>query len=166
MREYVESLIARYRKKGILIDTNLLLLFFVGSYDPLLVGKAKRVRQFVLHDYQLIVNIVDSFETVVTTPNILTEVSNFTAQLPVHDKEACFMVFSRLVSSFEESYQPSKNLCDLPPFPRFGLTDTAIIDLSPGQHLVLTDDFRLSGYLQNIGVDAINFNHIRTLNWR
>jgi hypothetical protein len=35
--------------------------------------------------------------------------------------------------------------------------------LAKGNYLVMTDDFRLAGYLQKEAVDVINFNHIRTL---
>jgi len=41
MSTYVDSLIDRYRTKGILIDANLALLYLVGGYDLRLVGDGK-----------------------------------------------------------------------------------------------------------------------------
>jgi len=48
---------------------------------------------------------------------------------------------------------------------KFGLTDSGIVHLVKDQYLVLTDDLNLVRYLQNQGVDVINFNHIRPLAW-
>ena len=43
--------------------------------------------------------------------------------------------------------------------------DTGILRLARGKYLVLTDDFRLSQYLQKMEIDVLNFNHIRPLGW-
>ena len=164
MLDYIESLLVRYRTKGILIDTNLLLLYFVGSYDPQRIEKYKRTknRKYSLEDFQRLKRLINHFEMIVTTPNILTEVSNLTSQLP----DAYFQVFCERLTGFEETYISSRDVCKLPHFSHFRLTDSGIIDLAPTKHLVLTDDLELYGYLVGNGVDAVNFNHIRTLNWR
>ena len=162
----MQSLLDQYRTKGILIDTNLLLLYFVGSYDPEQIGKFKRTITFTVEDFQRLVMLISYFETVVTTPNVLTEVSNLSNQLRRWDKDIYSKVFSQLTEAFQETYRPSANLCTLPHFPSFGLTDSGIIDLAPETYLVLTDDGPLYGYLAGNGVDVINFNHIRPLNWR
>lgn len=59
----------------------------------------------------------------------------------------------------------SRDVAQMQEFVKFGLTDTGIIHLTKGKYLVLTDDFRLSQYLQSAGVDVVNFNHIRTTYW-
>ncbi len=163
MSDYIQSLLVQYRNKGILIDTNLLLLYFVGSYDPQRIEKYKRTknRKYFLEDFQRLVKLISYFETIVTTPNILTEVSNLTSQLP----DAYFQVFCESMTTFEETYMPSRDVCKLHHFNHFRLTDSGIIDLAPEKHLVLTDDLELYGYLAGNGVDAVNFNHIRVLNW-
>ena len=50
---------------------------------------------------------------------------------------------------------------------RSGLAElgSGIAELVKGNYLVLTDDLSLFGYLQNRGIDAINFNHLRPLAW-
>ena len=166
MPEYIEQLLVQYRSKGILIDSNLLLLYFIGSYDPEQIGKFKRTITFTVEDFQRLEKLISYFETVVTTPNVLTEVSNLSNQLPQQVKKTYFQVFSQLTSNLQETYHPSEEICALPHFHRFGLTDSGIIDLAPERYLVLTDDFPLANYLQSANVDVINFNHIRTLNWR
>ncbi len=66
----------------------------------------------------------------------------------------------------EERYVASGQIADLPEFVRLGLTDTGILSLSRGAHLVLTDDFPLAQRLQSAGIDVINFNHVRLLGWQ
>jgi uncharacterized protein YaiI (UPF0178 family) len=51
-----------------------------------------------------------------------------------------------------------------PEFFRFGLTDAAIANAAQRKALVLTDDFRLEGFLRSRNIAAINFNHLRFTN--
>ena len=163
MSNNLQDLVTRYHTKGILVDANLLLLLFIGSYDPHRINKFKRTQERTFKDFKLLVDFLSNFRTIATTPSILTEVSNLSNQLPEHIREAYFLVFRQLASSFDESYKPSKDLCGLPQFSHFGLTDSGIIDLASETYLVLTDDFRLSGFLQKTGVDVINFEHLKML---
>ncbi len=47
-------------------------------------------------------------------------------------------------------------------FSKFGLTDSAIIELVKEKYLVLTDDAILFQYLEKNRIDVINFTHLRT----
>ncbi len=159
MQAYVDDLIGRYRRKGLLIDTNLLILLFVGLRDPQRIRTDKRTQKYVPEDHDTLVKILNIFEKVITTPNILTEVSNLL------DADS-FEDFAEGLGSFEEYYLSSADLAKTVEFRKFGMTDKGIRHLAADQYLVLTDDFRLSQYLQSNNVDTLNFNHIRTFNWR
>lgn len=77
MEQYVSGLISRHRRTGVLVDTNLLLLFFVGGYDRSLVERFRRTAdRFVAPDFDTLSALLMSFERIVTTPHILTETSN------------------------------------------------------------------------------------------
>jgi hypothetical protein len=165
MQQQLELLLARYKNTGVLIDTNLLLLYFVGAYDPHRIPKFKRTMTFAVEDFYTLLGFFNYFRIVVTTPNILTEVNSLAGQLPGDLRASFNPVFAERLADLEEHYTESKNLSQLPHFGKFGLTDAGIVDLAQGRYLVLTDDFRLFGYLQKSGTDAINFNHIRTLRW-
>ncbi len=165
MRQHLELLLARYKSKGLLVDTNLLLLYFVGAYDPHRIPKFKRTMTFVVEDFYTLLGFFNNFRRVVPTSNILTEVNSLAGQLPDDLKASFNPVFAERLTGLEEHYAKSEKLSQLPHFDKFGLTDAGIVDLAQGRYLVLTDDFRLFGYLQRLGVDAINFNHVRTLRW-
>jgi len=105
------------------------------------------------------------FEKVVTTPNILTEVNSLSNQLSADLKTAYYVKFAKQISLLEEHYVVSSEVSALPAFDRLGLTDLGIAELVRDKYLVLSDDLKLIVYLQGIGVDAINFNHIRAFGW-
>ena len=96
-----------------------------------------------------------------TTPHILTEVSNFAGQLADRTRTGMFETLSAGIGLFDERHTPASDLVTDPAFPRFGITDTAVLREAKGRYLVLTDDFRLSQYLQWEGVDVFNFQHLR-----
>lgn len=161
MNEYLRKLFYKYKNKGLLIDTNLLLVYFVGSYDRNLIGNFKRTITFTIEDFEKLQRAFIFFEKIVTTPNILTEVNSLSNQLSENIKLQYFDKIKDQISMLEENYLESKVICELTHFSKFGLTDTGIINLVKDNYLVLTDDFRLANYLEKIEVDVINFNHLR-----
>jgi rRNA-processing protein FCF1 len=166
MKDYYNDVIQKYRRSGILLDTNILLLYLIGTFDIGLIRKFKRTaNKFVTEDYITLSIILGYFTTVATTPNILTEVSNLSGQLATDLKPGCFARFAFMINYFEEHYIKSIDIAAQGEFQHFGLADTSIISLVTGRYLVLTEDFRLAQYLQNKGADVLNFNHIRTINW-
>jgi len=104
-----------------------------------------------------------SWRQVVTTPNILTEVNSLANQLGEPERSQCMELFAKTITQLEEQYQSSEKLSALPEFKKFGLTDCGILNLSQTPYLILTDDFRLSAYLQKQGVDAVNFTNLRPI---
>ena len=150
-----------YKGKGLLIDTNLLLLFFVGLHNQGSIQRFKRTMQFTPDDFSYLAGVIQLFKQVVTTPSILTEVSNLLGQLREGTRLSVFRIFALGIERFEERFTPSRELAQQPHFPKFGLTDTGIAQSAKGNFLVLTDDFRLAGYLEHHGIDVVNFNHLR-----
>lgn len=165
--EYISNLFSRYKSKGILVDTNLLLLYFIGKYDPrrILSFERTKSRAFTIEEFILLVHIFDFFEKKITTPNILTEVSNLSGKLSADEKWAYYSEFESQTALFDEEYTPSTSICASKHFKNFGLTDSGIINLVKDKYLVLSDDGVLVGYLQNVGIDAIRFSDIRSLIW-
>lgn len=160
---YYAQLLNAYQMKGLLIDSNLLLLFFVGACNRARITTFDRTAMFATADFDLLVAIIRRFEKVVTTPNILTEVSNLLGQIRGEARDF-YVQFSNGIASLDEQYRSSRSLVSQSFFPKFGLTDTGIIEEARDKYLVLTVDWALCGYLQKAGIDVINFNHIRAVN--
>ncbi len=166
MKKYIRELLKKYRQKGILIDTNILLLWFIGGVNRSRISKFKRTNQFIPEDYDLLLEILSYFTKIVTTPNILTEVNSLANQLGEPERSQCFSVFAQGVFQLDEFCIESTTVVNNTKFTKFGLTDCGISNLASGdKYLVLTDDFPLSNYLQKSGIDTINFNNIRNYGW-
>jgi len=163
--DYHAKLLSKYRNKGLLLDSNLLLLYFIGLYDCNKISTFKRTTKYTIEDFDRIFSIIEFFDRVITTPHILTEISNLSGQLPDKIRSHYFHIFAKQIKLLEEKPLPSKDLCDSECFRKFGLTDSGIVEISRDTYLVITDDFPLSGYLQSRNIDVINFNHIRYLKW-
>lgn len=164
MDNYLETINA-YRNKGLLVDTNLLLLFFVGLRSQRIIQQFKRTDKYSPEDFDCLKDVIDQFKQVVTTPSILTEVSNLLGQLAGGYRFSAFQAFSLGIQQFQEKFTPSRELIQESCFPKFGLTDAGIVQSANGKFLVLTDDFPLAGYLGSRGIDVINFNHLRVAYW-
>jgi hypothetical protein len=164
---YPLDLIRRYLPRGVVVDSNLLLLLFVGEYDRDLVTSHRRTRAFSVDDYDLLRMILDEFVGVYATPNILTEVSNLAGYGAEEIRERLFDSFRLQIKGLSERYVMSAAIARDPRFSRYGLTDIAICHLAQERNLlVMTDDLPLVGCLRKCGVDAVNFNHIRIAGWK
>jgi hypothetical protein len=156
--EYIESLLRRYFSTGVLVDTNILLLLFVGMLSKEKIAKFERTDQFTPMDYDLLVELLQSFRVVATTPNILTEVNSLLNKLG----EPARKVFANGVPYLAETYLPSRQIASLDwPFLKYGLTDCGIAEAAQGKYLVLTDDLRAASYFNQRGIDTVNFNNLR-----
>jgi hypothetical protein len=162
----IDFLFSRYRNRGILIDTNILLLYFVGTANRERISRFNRTEQFTPEDYDLLVKIIQYFQKLVTTPNIMTEVSNLMDKIGEPDRSKCFGFLNNLAPRLDEFYTETKAITAVPEFKRFGLTDCGILGLAKDSYLVLTDDLKLFVTLQTQSIDAINFNNIRVSGWR
>jgi len=80
----IGTLIEKHRSKGVLLDTNLLVLFLVGQIDRRQISVFKRTRNFSVEDFHLLGRLVGTFGTLITTPHVLAQVSDLT-DLPGKD---------------------------------------------------------------------------------
>lgn len=166
MSDYIGELFKKYKQRGILIDTNILVLWFVGTVNKSRISQFNRTEQFVPEDYDTLVAILDYFSQIITTPNILTEVNSLVNQIGEPERSQCLQILGQGITRLAESYIESATAAKIDKFTKFGLTDCGIIHVAREQYLVMTDDLRLANYLQKMGIDTVNFNHIRVYAWK
>jgi hypothetical protein len=163
-----EEIFARHSGKRILLDSNLLLVLLAGRFDARLFGRFKRISTYSLRDYELLEHLVKRFSILFTTPHILAEVSNLANSLSEQWREDWLRSMAAQVTClncmpvFDEYWIPAKQLVLSPEFLAFGLTDASLAQLSD-LALIITDDFRLSGFLRRKGVPILNFRDLRNL---
>lgn len=164
-----EQIFSRHLRKQILLDSNLLLVLVTGIFDTRLLGKFKRVAGYTGEDHTLLVQTVSRFGTLLTTPHLLTEVGNLAnnsfPECVRADWSIAFAGFLQAAgvrSVVEERWIEGASLALRQEFPRFGITDAAV-SACACDALVLTQDYRLSGWLRSVGVDVLNFQDLRSM---
>jgi predicted nucleic acid-binding protein len=144
-------------KAGLLIDTNLLLLFIVGTHNRKHIRLTKRTNQFTEQDFEILSRFKKQFKKIFVTPHILTEATNLldTKMYPTIKE----LIDSQLIEIYSDSQTVIDD--DEACFLKFGLADASIRKIATENILILTDDFRLSSYLINKKLPVYNFNHLR-----
>ena len=165
MDEY-QALLARHASRGVLLDTNMLLLLTVGLYDPAYVERFKRTKMYTVDDCHWLLAFTRPFQRLITTPHILAELSNLAIDRQAGDWAPYLPHMLETLRQAKELYVEKDIVLQREYFPRIGLTDAVIVELArQKQYLVVTDDFPLAGYLQSNNCEVINLNHVRTPDW-
>jgi hypothetical protein len=158
MSDQINLSISLYKNKLVILDTNILLVFLIGSINRQLITTFKRTNsKYCAEDFDILNNLIGNFTKLTTTPNILTEVSNLGSQLSGDANKKFFECLSIFIQKSTEKYIPSSEISKDANFIKFGITDRGILELSRTECLIITDDLKLSAYCRN----SINFNHLR-----
>jgi hypothetical protein len=158
------DLLSRYKARGILIDSSLLVVYLVGLFDRRHLINCRAIKSsFTTDEFKFLAQLVGQFDKVITTPHILTEVSNLAGRLPQTVHVAFRRFFASVIFQFGEKNAAATDLAAAPEFTRFGIADTAIALIAPGQFFVLTEEIALYSHLSSKGVDVMNFSHVRLL---
>lgn len=161
----IERLASKYYEKGIIVDTNLLLLLLVGAFDKSRIATFKRTATYSEEDYELVYKLALLFKKVFVTPQILAELSNLLKVSEAEESEMLRAMISTLEGSTEKHF--SKNHLILNPLLiKLGFTDVSILSAARNKRvLVITDDLPLSNALRESMCDVLNINDIRTTQW-
>jgi len=153
----------RYRSRGVVLDSNLLVLLVVGAADPELISQARptRNRGFAKADFQLLLEMLARVGHLVVTPHILAETSNLLDQVKGRQRDDVFATFVERLKFIQERFVAAVEVVDLACFAELGLTDCAIVQATSGEHLTITVDAPLYRELLRRERDAINFDHFR-----
>jgi predicted nucleic acid-binding protein len=159
------ALIKKHRGRGVFVDTNLLVLFLIGSVNPDRIKNCDRTGDFSKHDFIVLRRLLEWFGSpLVTTPHVLSQVSDL-AKLSGQEAVVVRQFLKATVEIAEEIHDAAKQLVRHRLFERFGLADASIGAVCERNIVVLTTDVQLQVALGYLGLDAINFNHVRTFGW-
>jgi rRNA-processing protein FCF1 len=164
-----DSKIQKYSRSGVLVDTNLLLVYLVGLYDITqghqLVNNFKRTKgKYKSGDFDVLDAFLKNFHVRTTTPHLLTEVCNILDnELNYTARDICLGLIQKvIVDAFHEHYIPAKQLLAEDKVLTYGVADMGIMRSAvAGPYLVLTDDDPLSIYLNKVGVATLSLPEIK-----
>jgi hypothetical protein len=154
-------LLKPYCGKPVVLDSNVLLLYWCARFDSGLIHTFKRLNSFSEEDIELLDRTLGFFKTINTTPHVLTEVSNLANSLPQWRKDDWVSHFARQVGVVEEKWISAQMIVQIPAI-FLGLTDAALCALA-STYVILTIDFPLSNYLESRKLNVVNFNHLRDI---
>lgn len=131
MINQINLLTSPLKNKIAVIDTNLLLVYLVGCVDPQLIIKFKKTSsRYCVEDFTILDELLGSFNKFITTPNILTEVSNLGGQLSGKNKGYFFAVLSAFIQKTTEKYIHSSEIAKDNLFIKYGITDRGLLELA------------------------------------
>jgi rRNA-processing protein FCF1 len=103
--------------------------------------------------------------SVVTTPHVMTEVSNLLGHSQEDWKPDVFQNLADVIVVHKEHYIPSQDIAIPKHFASFGLTDLGILAVALKEKcLVVTDDSPFANYLRQKQIDAFEFRRLREIN--
>ena len=150
---------------GPLVDTNLLVLFAVGTVNRRRIETFKRTRQYTNGDYDLLVRILGRFRPLYTLAHVLAEVSNL-IDLPGMEGRRARYVLKETISLLKETAISSAHAADDTLYEQLGLVDAAIGAVARANDcVVLTDDLDLYLQLAHDKIQVLNFTHLRARLW-
>ena len=91
---------------GLLVDTNLLVLFTIGTVNRDRIEQFKRTRQYTKTDYDLLFRVLGQFNPLYTVAHVLAEVSNLT-DLSGSERLQARYVLKEALSVLNEAEMPS-----------------------------------------------------------
>ncbi|SRR6266542_1027791 len=166
-----DTRIRRYASKGVILDSNLLIIYLVGLHDP------KQIERFLPGSKQKgrIVCFATDFDVIkafllkygvkkfIVTPHILTEVSNITfADFPDVRTQRYIKDAISFFKLAHEIPAHKKDLIDKAHLPKVGFSDSSIIETAKNEKcLVLTQDLQCMKFLEDEGCGVYNMNHLR-----
>lgn len=146
---------------GLLVDTNLLVLYAVGVVNRRRIETFKRTRQYTADDFDLLVRVLSAFTPLYTLAHVLAEVSNLT-DLPGSERSRVRHVLKETISLLSEVDMSSREAAQERAYPVLGLVDGAIAAVARKQNCaVLTDDLDLYLSLNRDNLKVLNFTHLR-----
>lgn len=164
-------LVDKYCRRGIIIDTNLMLVYIVGMCNPNYVGHFRRTEGYCKEDYDYISSVLSHFSKVIVTPHILAELSNLSPKIRDNKQDkklaAYFDVFRQVLERTDEEYINKDDILSSTLLPKLGITDLTIVEAAEKYKcLVFTDDGSATGYMRYKGIAVLNLNEqFRTPFW-
>jgi len=151
---------------NVVLDTMLFLLMVVGLTSPKYIRSHKRLssRRYSEHDFTLLGTLISPASKVIVTPNTCTETSNWLKHGYIQDpaRTQICTVLQTLMSDLEERYVASAQACQRLEFPRLGVTDSALLEITErNSWTLLTDDLPLYIAASNRGYRVVFFTHHR-----
>lgn len=153
-----------FASKELIVDTNLLILYFVGNFKPSFIQKFKRTSKFDIDDFERVQNLIHYAKRVVVTPQILAEISNLSKDINEPYYSEYFILLIKELKLFLEKHIGMNKLITHTYLSKIGFADMSIYEAAKTHKFnVLTDDFELHSRLLRDGMSSVNLYELKGL---
>lgn len=139
-------LLGRYPYKGVVIDTQLLVLYLVGIFNPNDIKNNKRTCDYSLTDFNLLLKVMQAYSKIIITQSVLAETTNHLDTLNRKYNTTFYSTIANILTQFEAMDTKTKDVLTGPTFSKLGFTD-ASLDILSKEYVVLTHDEPLWGQI-------------------
>lgn len=162
----MDKLFKKMQQKGVLLDANLLILLIVGFVDQDRITKHKKLGAYSAEDFKLLAALLETCRKLVVTTHVLSETSNLVVHGMHGELETkAFLAIQSLVKvdNFSETHDYLSTIVLNEGFLKYGVSDIGLLEALKGELVLLTDDFKLSGYAEAKGYDVLNYQSLQYL---
>lgn len=153
--------------KNVILDANLVFVLLVGRYNRNILGKRKGTKEYAPEDYDNLVGLLSKYDSIVVTPNVLTECTNLAgenkkgeAALPEHRVLRELITDGNLI---REEYIPSKVAVLHSKYKYLGLSDCCILSLVNKETPLMSVDASLVNAALELNPECVNYNWYRRI---
>jgi rRNA-processing protein FCF1 len=157
--------ISSYRRTNpaasLIIDTNILLLFFIGIFDPCYLKECPLMtdngKNYTKNHFELMKKILEIFlNKIIITPHVLSEI-NMLSRKRVKPESRMNSLFAKIIQQLErcrEEHVELKIILENGGILKFGFTDISLIEAAKkNKWAILTDELNLYvAYRESIAI--------------
>jgi hypothetical protein len=156
------ALVERHKGKPMLLDSNLLVVVFIGLWRQDLVGKRATGDEYSMRDVEFLGGLLEEAKPWMLTPHLLTEVDNLLERVGESQAPNCRAFVGTLLERLTEVRPRAVKLVRADHFPRLGIADAAVLRVARRHGcLVVTSDHPLYLELVRGGQAAIYYPMVR-----
>ena len=145
--------------RDVILDTNLLVLFVVGTASPKYIAAHKRLQAYTALDFKLLTGLLVAVSRVIVTPHVLAETSNLVRHANEPGRTYILETFRDLLWNLDENHVPSLRVAARPEFIALGLTDAVLLEAARSGATLITADFDLYRAALAAGLSVVNFTY-------
>lgn len=171
----IQNYVMQKQPAGLIVDTNILILLLVGTYDQNFIKDCEYFIQnrknYTVEDFNLLQKIIASFKgKIIITPQVIAEISSLANKIK-GDKGLYYRVIVEFLKSpnVSERYQRIDSLwkLDVKVICEFKFTDLTMLQLSKLENIpILTDEYRFFEHSYSNNVTIIKFEHIKNYRYQ
>lgn len=140
----------------IILDSNVFVLFIIGLINPKRINSHKRTSIYSEDDFKKLYSIISQYKTIITSPNVITEIDNLLNNLTGIEKFKYNLIIQDILDKSLERYFESRFIAKDWIFNEIGLTDAVIINMAKNSDLLISDDSQLCDIARSHNINVFD----------